>query len=465
MLKINNLSIKYKDDNVIDNVDFEFKRGEVNVITGQSGTGKSTIIKAINGVIPAFINADISGSVMLDGVDITDDDIEQRSEYASSVFQNPKTQFFTIRTEDEIAFGLENQNIPREQILERIDKYTKLLGTEYLLNRNIFDLSGGEKQILAITSVISLDKDIYLFDEPSSSLDMDSIARLKSAIEYLKNAGKIVIIVEHRLFYLRDVMDHIYIVENGKAIKKSGDEIDQELIKEHNLRTLENIGIDSMRDYDNYVVDNMFEKTDISNQYIQCVDYKFNYPDGDVVFNMNCGFSKGIHFIIGENGIGKTTFMRSLCGLNKMKKSNTIIDEQKVRKNYKHISLVMQDVNYQIFTESVYSELSIVSDDEELKELTLKKLGLWKYKDEHPQSLSGGEKQRLLFGLCICSEKPIVILDEPTSGLCKHNMDIMIENIKYMQSVGKTVIIVTHDYEFISNCGGVIHEFISKKDN
>ncbi len=461
MLKINDLSIVYNENKILDCVNFEFKRGEVNVITGKSGSGKSSIIKAINGVIPSFVKADITGTMILNDIDITNDSIEKRSEHISSVFQNPKTQFFTIRTDDEIAFGLENQNMPRDEIFKTIDKYTTLLGTKDLLNRNIFDLSGGEKQILAITSVVSLDKEVYLFDEPSSSLDMDSISRLKRAITYLKEAGKIVIIVEHRLFYLTDVMDNLHIIENGKAIKAAGNDINDMLIKEHNLRTLKKICIEDLRQNINYNMCNMFNKSDVSSFYMQCLDYKFRYEHEKPVFDMNTGFDRGIHFIIGKNGVGKTTFMRALCGLNKMKKSRTVIDGERVKRNYEYISLVMQDVNYQIFTESVYSEISIVSDDEKLKEDTLRKMGLWKYKDDHPQSLSGGEKQRLLFGLCICSDKPIVILDEPTSGLCKHNMDIMIENIHQMEKAGKTVIIVTHDYEFITNCGGIIHEAIS----
>ncbi len=459
MLKINNLAIKYNEQKVIDDVSLEFKAGEVSVITGQSGSGKSSILKAINGVIPHFIKAEITGDFKLNDVDITADDLETRSVYTSSVFQNPKTQFFTIRTEDEIAFGLENQNMPRDEIFETIDKYTALLGTKDLLNRNIFDLSGGEKQILAVTSVVALDKEIYLFDEPSSSLDMNTIHRLAKAIAYLKSVGKIVIIVEHRLFYLKELMDNLYIIENGKAIKVEKENITADVIKSYNLRTLDKIEIDKN---DNYIVNKMFEKVDVSDAYLQCMDYKFKYAKQQPIFDMNCGFEQGIHFIIGKNGVGKTTFMRALCGLNKMKKAKTLIDSKLIKRHYEYISLVMQDVNYQLFTESVDKEISIVSDDEALKEKVLKQLGLWQYKENHPQSLSGGEKQRLLFAMCICSKKPIVILDEPTSGLCKYNMDIMIDNIREMAKLGKTVIIVTHDYEFIDNCGGIVHEFISE---
>ena len=123
--------------------------------------------------------------------------------------------------------------------------------------------------------------------------------------------------------------------------------------------------------------------------------------------------------------------------------------------------MVMQDVNYQIFTESVWSEISIVSQDDAKKERVLKELMLYDKKDSHPQSLSGGEKQRLMIALAIVSLKPIVILDEPTSGLCKGQMASTVKYLQKMKEEGKTVIVITHDYEFIKECKGVVFEFLN----
>ena len=122
--------------------------------------------------------------------------------------------------------------------------------------------------------------------------------------------------------------------------------------------------------------------------------------------------------------------------------------------------MVMQDVNYQIFTESVWNEISIVSDDDIEKEQVLREFSLYNKKDSHPQVLSGGEKQRLMIALAIVSEKPIVILDEPTSGLCKEQMLSVIKYLKRMEKEGKTIIVITHDYEFIYECGGIVYEFV-----
>lgn len=174
---------------------------------------------------------------------------------------------------------------------------------------------------------------------------------------------------------------------------------------------------------------------------------------------MNLSFKQDIYFLIGRNGVGKTTFVRSLCGLLKGFKGNTLYQQKQIKKASEYISLVMQDVNYQLFTESVWQELSLASNDDDKKTEVLSELGLLDKKEAHPQSLSGGEKQRLAIALCKVSKKPIVVLDEPTSGLCKKNMMKTIDFIHAMQKDGKTIFIITHDYEFIIECGGTIVEF------
>lgn len=167
-----------------------------------------------------------------------------------------------------------------------------------------------------------------------------------------------------------------------------------------------------------------------------------------------------IYFIIGENGVGKSTFIKKMAKLLKGKGKSFYCGNE-IKRSYEYISMVMQDVNYQIFTESVWSEISIVSQDDAKKERVLKELMLYDKKDSHPQSLSGGEKQRLMIALAIVSLKPIVILDEPTSGLCKGQMISIIKYLQKMKEEEKTVIVITHDYEFIKECKEVVYEFLN----
>lgn len=460
MLKLSHISVNYEEEKVLEDISMVFKPGEVNVITGPSGSGKSTLIKLINGIIPQMTKANISGQMTYARENLLKLDITARSHFISTVFQNPKTQFYCVNSTDEMAFALENRGMKQEEILRRIDHYSRLLHTQDLLNHNIFELSGGQKQMTAITSVACLDQAVYIFDEPSSSLDTASIELLKQAILTLKKMGKIIIIAEHRLYYLQDVIDHLWVIENKKINCIDQKNINEEISRKYQLRSLTAIKkADLMNNPENFQTHNIYQK-DLSSGVIECKDYHYKYPKEADVFDMSLSFNHEITFIIGENGVGKTTFVRCLCGLNKKFKGSTYINQKKIRKASDQISLVMQDVNYQLFTDSVWDEISLVSDQAEEKKEILQEFGLLGKRENHPQSLSGGEKQRLAIAVCLASKKPIVIFDEPTSGLCKKSMEQTIQFIHQMASEGRKVIIVTHDYEFIQACGGQVIEFV-----
>lgn len=468
MLEFKNFSLAYenydgKENTIFENINLSFEKGSVNVISGESGSGKSSFIKIINGIIPEINNAKISGQVLFDGKSLFDEDITDRSQYISTVFQNPKNQFYCINSSDEIAFALENRNVKREEILSKIDYYTSIFGTDKLLDRDLFKLSGGEKQLVAITSVALMDNEIYIFDEPSASLDNNSIERLKNIIEILKEKKKIIIIAEHRLYYLKDILDKLFIIEDKKINSYKREEINEAFIKAHKLRTINEIKKEDLNKL-KYIKKSFFDKNFDHDKIMECRNFYCKYRGSEkVIFDFNLSFDRGIFFIIGTNGIGKTSFIRNICGLNKGQRGDLYYGSEKIKRPYEKISLVMQDVNYQLFTDSVYSEMSIVSDDDFLKEKILRDLGLWDKKGSHPQALSGGEKQRLALGLALASKKEIVLLDEPTSGLCLKNMTKLISFLKEMKKQNKTIIIITHDYEFIKSADENILEFVNEK--
>lgn len=466
MLEFKNFSLSFKESDkenkILDQINIKFEKGTINVITGKSGAGKSSLIKSINGIIPEIDKAKLAGDLLLNGKSLLDKDISSRSNFIATVFQNPKNQFYAVNSLDEIAFALENRNEPRDNIYKKISYYSKLLSSDSLLDKDLFTLSGGQKQLIAITSVAVMDNEVYIFDEPSASLDKESIKKLSSCLEVLKSMGKIIIIAEHRLYYLKNILDKLIVIENKKSITYTKNQLTPKVIKDHKLRTLDEIRKEDLKS-DKYQIKNLFDKNCDKTQGLLCKDFSCAYKDTPQIFDFSISFEPGIYFIIGANGIGKSSFIRNLCGLNKKQNGNIYYKNKPIKNHGAYISLVMQDVNYQLFTESVEMEMAIVSDDKNLIEKSLLALNLADKKDRHPQRLSGGEKQRLALGLAMASPKEIVILDEPTSGLCYENMQRLIEIIKQMKITGKTIIIISHDYEFIKNTNENIVEFVNER--
>lgn len=245
MLSLQNLVLKFDGESILENINLNFKPGEVTVITGHSGTGKSSLLKVINGIIPEYDCGDVKGDVLYKDKSLLGMSILERSKFISTVFQNPKTQFYCINSTDELAFQLENRCIERNLILDKIHYYSDVLDSKDLLDKNIFELSGGEKQLIAITASGISENEIILLDEPSSSLDYESIKNLKRAIIELKKRNKIIILVEHRLFYLKDTVDKLCVIEN-KTFKEYtkeyfSDDFFERISEKHNLRNFNEI--------------------------------------------------------------------------------------------------------------------------------------------------------------------------------------------------------------------------------
>ena len=463
MLSLQNLVLKFDGESILENINLNFKPGEVTVITGHSGTGKSSLLKVINGIIPEYDCGDVKGDVLYKDKSLLGMSILERSKFISTVFQNPKTQFYCINSTDELAFQLENRCIERNLILDKIHYYSDVLGSKDLLDKNIFELSGGEKQLIAITASGISENEIILLDEPSSSLDYESIKNLKRAIIELKKRNKIIILVEHRLFYLKDIVDKLCVIEN-KTFKEYtkeyfSDDFFERVSEKHNLRNFNEIFKSDFLNRQYEKVDMLQKNTpsNFANRSITCLHFKKTY-DKNTIFDFSVSFNTGINFIIGQNGVGTSTFINLLMGTMKGK-GEVFYKGEKLKKRYENIFAVMQDVNYQLFTESVWQELGTVTKQDDLKDEALRKVHLFNKKEMHPSSLSGGEKQRLLLAMSMVSQKPIIVFDEPTSGLCKMQMDILIGFLNQMVEQGKTIIIITHDFEFIKQCDGAIYEF------
>jgi energy-coupling factor transport system ATP-binding protein len=201
-------------------VNLRVNKGECVLLCGKSGCGKTTVTRLLNGMIPHFFDGALEGEVTLEGEPVTERAMYQIAERVGSVFQNPRTQFYTTNTTSEIAFGCENRGMPPSAIQKRIDETARELNVTRLLNKSIFQLSGGEKQIIAFASVYAMNPDVYVLDEPSSNLDLASIQQVREILRLLKSQGKTIVIAEHRVYYLRDLVDRVFYLEDGHFIRE-----------------------------------------------------------------------------------------------------------------------------------------------------------------------------------------------------------------------------------------------------
>ena len=452
MIEIRELSFKYKGgaNYSLKDINLKINKGECILLCGKSGCGKSTLLKLINGIIPEFYDGDICGSVRVNGINTFTTEIHELSKNVGSVFQNPKTQFYTTNTTDEIAFGLENYGIDTEAINKRIIEVEKDLRLERLMNKNIFNLSGGEKQKIAIASTYALNPEIFVLDEPSSSLDIKSMKELSQTIENLKAMGKTIIIAEHRLWYLKDIVDRAIYMEDGKIIREYNMEEIEKLSEDERLKT----GLRHCSCKDINLVNNEESFNEESSLEMRNLIFKRNART--ILSIDNIKFSYGnIIGIVGENGIGKSTFAKIVCGLYKTNRGEILKADKRFnrRNRIKESLLVMQEVNYQLFTDTVFDEILLTSKirDKNIINTYLKDMELENIIDRNPHTLSGGQKQRVIILSALLSGKKILFFDEPTSGLDYRNMKIVAKNIKKVKKKDRLILIISHDVEFLES--------------
>ena len=439
-------------------VSLQIEPGECVLLCGRSGCGKTTFSRLLNGLAPAFYPGELTGECTVGSLLAGSAAIEEYVPVVGSVFQNPKTQYFNVDTTAELAFPCENSGMPPAAIRKRVDEVVNQFGLEELMNRSVFKLSGGEKQKVAFAAACMLGPKLLVLDEPTSNLDAGVIRQLHDMIAAMKRAGVTVVLAEHRLAWIGDVVDKYFFFEEGRLAAQWTAEqfaaLPEETLQKAGLRARELAPYQEKlrgKEHKNCAAAPVLELQNLTLGYEKKKPLR-TLPD--------MSFAAGeIVGLMGHNGIGKTTLARTLCGLMEPLGGQICWEGKPANaKTRLHKSfLVMQDVNYQLFSDSVKEEILLGAANPEQCDTVMEALGLSGLADRHPMSLSGGQKQRVVVAAAMLSDKPLILLDEPTSGLDRGNMEQVGRLLQQLKAQGKTLVVITHDEELAADwCDRII---------
>lgn len=444
-IRLKEVSFKYDGakENVLENINLTVEYGETVLLSGVSGEGKSTLLSIINGVIPFVNSGEFSGSVEIDGKDVTKLKISERSKLIGTVLQNADEQIIYDLVNEEIAFGCENLNIASEEIDRRIERFTTLMQIEK--NAKTKTLSGGQKQRLITASTLAMEQKIIILDEPLANLDTHTAHILLKALRNLANSGYAVLIVEHRLDVVKNYIDKVMRIEN------------KQLFTSTDINDLNSV-IKTIPHADGSLPGEVLIKGE---------KLFFAAGDRNIIDGLDIEIRAGERIVLlGENGCGKTTLMRMLARLNKPNDgalSQTITKSKKANsKWFSKVGYVYQNPTYQLFMPTLLSEISFKAKSEEMARKMINAFALSGLEQRHPQSLSEGQKRRASIAAVCASEPTVLFLDEPTVGQDYKNLCKTVETVnKINKNLGTAIVTVTHD----KRCAGALADRVLIMEN
>lgn len=488
ILSIKDLTFSYpnKENFALQNVNLSINSGDFVVVCGQSGSGKTTLLRMLKKEIAPY--GEKQGAVYYKGEDVEKLDDKISAQKIGFVFQKPDQQIVTDKVWHELAFGLESLGYDSDYIRLRVGEMANYFGITSLFRKKTTELSGGQKQLMNLASVMAMSPDVIILDEPTSQLDPitanDFITTLKKINDEL---GLTVIIIEHRLQEVFPIADKVAVMEDGKVICYDTPRNVCEKLSNHPMsqgfpsavRIWQKSGSKgecplTVKEGRNFINLNFPERklplrNTIPNteDIITLKDVFFRYEKGgnDILSGTNLSIKKGEHFcILGGNGSGKTTTLKILAGLLKPYRGKVIIDNNKMTKkttaDFNRLGVAMLPQN----PESVFLKSRVIDDYTELCKIkgieksdyedkinsVAEKLGIKDLLENHPYDLSGGEIQKCALGKVLISEPKILLLDEPTKGVDAYSKLSLSKILQEIKSDGVTIITVTHDVEFAS---------------
>ena len=471
------------------NIDLQIRKGEKIVIAGPSGCGKSTLAHCINGLIPNSYPGKATGSLTVNGKNALELGLFELSKIVGTVLQDSDGQFIGLTVAEDIAFALENDCIPQDEMRNRVRKVAQLVDVERVLSHAPHEISGGQKQRVGLGGVLVDQVDVLLFDEPLANLDPATGKQTIALIDEIqKQTGCAVIIIEHRL---EDVLyrpvDRVVVLGDGRIIYNGDPDtlLCSSVLQDSGIReplyvtALKYAGITLNPDMrPSYLPELMLsneQKEQVRNWFdrlppaeqspeldilLHVKELDFTYENGHhALYNLSIAVHKGeMLSIVGTNGAGKSTFSKVVCGFEKQQRgtitlSGNDLSEYSIKERADYIGYVMQNPNQMISKTKIFDEVALglrnrgVSEEEirPRVEETLKICGLYPFRNWPVSALSYGQKKRVTIASILVLKPDIILLDEPTAGQdLKHYTDIM-DFLSELNQQGVTVVLITHD--------------------
>ena len=441
-LEIKGLMVHYPEGRGSLEVDsLEVREGESVLVTGRSGSGKSTLLNSINGVIPHEIEAEEEGEVRVFGVDVRRSRVQEVARYVGTLLQDPEAQIMNYYVFEELAFGAENLNLPREEVVSAVTEAAEVVGVKHLLNRETWRLSGGEKQRVVLGSVLAMRPRALVLDEPTSSIDIKGTREILSTLRALKDRVSMVI-AEHKVNRVLDFVDRVLILDRGKVVQDLGrEELKTVDLEEYGVEPLELKGRPEKRREGEVVLEAKVEVT-----------------DGErVIVDTELKLREGVTALMGDNGSGKSTLLKAIAGVlpQGLKSQGTIkvdgreVSRAPVQRRGEVIAYLPQEVDLMFTKRTVREEVSFPAKarkryDGARVEQLMKLFNL--PEDQDPFLLSVGQKRRVAMASLLATGVKVFLLDEPTTGQDWESRKSLGEELR---SIDGAFLVVTHDPLFV----------------
>lgn len=478
IIHVQDLSVHYGAYPALEQVTLSIAQGECVLVTGPSGCGKSTLARVLCGLIPQAIPAQVTGQVALQGsgaaaLDILNQPVPVVAQQVGMVFQRPATQLFHLRVEQEVAFGPRNLGLSEDEVQSRTEWALAATGTAHLRSRRPDELSGGQKQCVAIAAVLAMRPGVLILDEPTASLDVSNTRMVMDTLQTLRQQhGLTIVLIEHRLAEALQIASRLILMDSGRIVAGGAPEqllADQALIRRFGIRRPAGMPPEA---WEALVVSDKENPRGSAPPAEDCapVNTSEAQPNGALLElrQVSAGYQRRavIHNVdlaiypsdfvalVGENGAGKSTLGLAACGLLKPTAGQVRFAHGKRPRPGLDAAMLFQNPEDQLLCDTVDEEVAYAPrnfdrHDASLHEQILRETGLWALRERNPHQLSVGQQQRAALAACLAVMPRLLILDEPTLGQDWGHLQQMMNFLAQLNRQGTAILLITHDYKLI----------------